>query len=645
MNSLSYSLPKDSILFDSQDEQFKTPFGATPCGENITFNIFTQKNINCLNISLIIKNGKELELKMLPEGEKKIGDHDYIVWSLNFTTPSLAKTIFYHFKIVIGNDNTVFYYGNNSLALGGIGDIYENFPIDYQITLYYKNNPTPNWFKESIAYQIFPDRFKNGNKDGKVNEPKANSFLYGRWSDIPMYIKNSKNEIARWDFFGGNLKGITEKINYLKGLNVGTLYLNPIFEATSNHRYDTNNYHNIDPVLGTYKDFKDMVKECKKRGIYTILDGVFNHTGKDSIYFKEASTTKSSPFYPWYRFQNYPYDYDCWWGIKDLPCVNELEPSFFKYIVEGENSVINHWMKTGIKGWRLDVADELPSFFIESLKYKCKNIDSESIIIGEVWEDVSNKVSYGQRREYFNGKQLDSAMNYPLRTYLLNFYNGSIDSETLCKYMNSLRENYPKENYFASFNLLGSHDVKRIKTSVKDIVKDFNLEPQYLEPATTRVLKSLSLIQFTLPGVPVIYYGDEVGVEGGKDPDNRRTYPWGKEDQNLLNWYKKISFLRSSSKVLKKGEIKFFSPHPDVFAYIRFFPNERDFIGVLTNRNPNKSKIFKINLKEFLGKFSNNIATDIYRWNDPLIVPIDSSTNFPIKIPPLKTLLFSSKSV
>ncbi|MGL4365312.1 MAG: alpha-amylase family glycosyl hydrolase, partial [Cetobacterium sp.] len=304
-----------------------------------------------------------------------------------------------------------------------------------------------------------------------------------------------------------------------------------------------------------------------------------------------------------------------------------------------------HWMKTGIKGWRLDVADELPSFFIESLKYKCKNIDSESIIIGEVWEDASNKVSYGQRREYFNGKQLDSAMNYPLRTYLLNFYNGSIDSETLCKYMNSLRENYPKENYFASFNLLGSHDVKRIKTSVKDIVKDFNLESQYLEPATTRVLKSLSLIQFTLPGVPVIYYGDEVGVEGGKDPDNRRTYPWGKEDQNLLNWYKKISFLRSSSKVLKKGEINFFSPHPDVFAYIRFFPNERDFIGVLTNRNPNKSKIFKINLKEFLGKFSNNIATDIYRWNDPLIVPIDSSTNFPIKIPPLKTLLFSSKSV
>jgi pullulanase len=645
VNSLSYSIPKDAILFDSQDEKFKSPFGAIPCGEGVTFNFFTDKSINCLNVSLFLINGKETEYKMTQIGEEKIGDRDYIVWSLNFTAPKPAKTIFYHFKLFVGNENSIFYYGNNSLALGGIGEIYENYPINYQITLFYKNNPTPNWFKESIAYQIFPDRFKNGNKDGKINNPKNNSFIYGKWSDIPMYIKNSKNEIARWDFYGGNLKGITEKINYLKGLNVGTLYLNPIFEATSNHRYDTNNYHNIDPILGSYKDFKDLVKECKKRGIFTILDGVFNHTGKESLYFKEASKSKASPFYPWYRFQNYPYDYECWWGIKDLPCVNELEPSFFKYIIEGENSVINHWMKTGVKGWRLDVADELPSFFIESLKYKCKTIDSESIVIGEVWEDASNKISYGQRREYFNGKQLDSVMNYPLRTYLLNFYNGSIDSDTLCKYMNSLKENYPRENYFALFNLLGTHDVKRIKTSVKEVIQNYPIDLKYLEPATLRVLKSLSLIQFTLPGVPVIYYGDEVGLEGGKDPDNRRTYPWGNEDQDLLKWYRKISYLRSSSKVLKKGEIKFFSPHPDVFAYIRYLPNERDFIGVITNRNPNRSKIFKINLKEFLGQFSNNIPTDIYRWNDPLIIPIDSSTNFPIKIPPLKTLLFSSKSV
>ena len=325
--------------------------------------------------------------------------------------------------------------------------------------------------------------------------------------------------------------------------------------------------------------------------------------------------------------------------------MNELEPSFFKYIVQGENSVLSHWMKTGIKGWRLDVADELPSFFIESFRYKCKSIDSEAVIIGEVWEDASNKISYGQRREYFNGKQLDSVMNYPLRTYLLNFYNGSIDSETLCKYMNSLKENYPRENYYSLYNLLGSHDVKRIKTSVKEIVKNYSIDPKYYNPATTRMLKSLSLIQFTLPGVPVIYYGDEVGLEGEKDPDNRRTYPWGNEDKDLLKWYRKISLLRDGSKVLKEGEIKFFSPHPDVFAYVRFFPNSKDFIGVISNRNPYKSKIFKLNLKEFLGQFSNNITTDIYRWNDPLIIPTDSSTNFPIKIPPLKTLLFSSKRV
>ena len=272
MNSLSYSLPKDSIIFNSQDEKFKSPFGATPSGEKVAFKILTDTSINCLEVSLILKNDTESQFEFSQTEIEKIGDRDYKVWSLNFITPSVAKTIFYHFKLKIGNDNTIFYYGNNPLALGGIGEIYETSPLDYQITLFYKNNPSPNWFKESIAYQIFPDRFFNGNRDGKINSPKDNSFIYAKWSDTPMYIKNSKNEIARWDFFGGNLKGVTQKVNYLKSLNVGSLYLNPIFEATSNHRYDTNNYHQIDPILGTFKDFKEMIKECKKNGIYTILD-------------------------------------------------------------------------------------------------------------------------------------------------------------------------------------------------------------------------------------------------------------------------------------------------------------------------------------------------------------------------------------
>ncbi|MGL4629532.1 MAG: alpha-amylase family glycosyl hydrolase, partial [Cetobacterium sp.] len=257
MNSLSYSLAKDSIIFNSQDEEFKSPFGATAAGESIRFRILTDSSINCLEIFLILKNGKKSEIALIQNEITKIGDRDYKVWSLNFIAPSIAKTIFYHFKLKIGNENTVFYYGNNSLALGGVGEIYESSPLDFQITLFYKNSPSPNWFKESIVYQIFPDRFYNGNRDNKINSPKDNSFIYAKWSDTPMYIKNKKNEIARWDFFGGNLKGITEKIKYLKTLNVGTLYLNPIFEATSNHRYDTNNYHQIDPILGSFKDFKD----------------------------------------------------------------------------------------------------------------------------------------------------------------------------------------------------------------------------------------------------------------------------------------------------------------------------------------------------------------------------------------------------
>ena len=643
MSNLTYPFPKDAILFDSQNETYKNPFGAVTCDKIITFNFYTDKNLGCSKILLNIKGDVIHSLEMIRDGEKKINNIDYYIWSINFKSPTLPTLLFYHFEFFI--DNTSYFYGNNYLALGGVGEIYTKNPIDYQITLYYSDNESPNWFKYGIAYQIFPDRFFNGNKNFEINSPKENSFIYGSWNDLPMYIKNSDTSIARWDFFGGNLKGIIEKANYLKSLNINTIYLNPIFEATSNHRYDTSNYLNIDPVLGTYEDFKELVKEYRKRDISIILDGVFNHTGKNSLYFKEAIKSKDSPFFSWYNFRNYPDEYESWWGFPELPCVNELEPSFFKFIIEDEYSVINHWMSIGVKGWRLDVADELPSYFIERFKYKCKELNPDSVLMGEVWEDASNKISYGQRREYFNGKQLDSVMNYPLRTYLLNFFNGSITGDILCKYMNSLKENYPKENYYSNFNLLSSHDVKRIKTSTKEIVEKFNLKPEKIDCSVNKILKSMSLIQFTLPGIPSIYYGDEVGVEGQTDPDNRRTYPWGKEDIELLSWYHKITALRSTSDVLKKGDIRFFSPHPDIFAYIRFFPNDKDFIGIITNRNPNKSKLFKLNLKEFFTELGKNIVTDIYHWNEPLIISIDSSTNFPIKIPPLETLIFSNKSV
>lgn len=649
IDKLSYNIPENIIFFDSQDTLYKSPFGAVPCGDTINLKIFISEDVKAEKVILhLLEDNKEnpnFPKKNMIEMKKNEN-----FFTISFKAPDYPKLLFYTFEIF---GEKKYFYGNNERALGGPGKIYFENPSYYQITTFYRDNKVSNWFKHSIAYQIFPDRFYNGNKYKNIINPKKNSFIYGNWDDIPMYIKNEKGEICRWDFFGGNLNGIKEKIRYLKGLNINLLYLNPIFEAASNHRYDTGDFFNIDPVLGTKDDFKNLVQRCKDRKINIILDGVFNHTGKDSIYFNRykhypnegAYNSIESLYYQWYDFKSYPDVYRSWWGIDDLPCVNELNPHYFDFIIENKNSVISHWMSYGIKGWRLDVADELPSYFIESLKYRCKEIDPESVLIGEVWEEATTKLSYGQRREYFNGRQLDSVMNYPLRSILIDFFNFSIDSKTLCMHMKNFKEKYPKENYYSLFNSLGSHDLPRIKTVVKNFVETFPIEHKYFNLATERVLKSLSLIQFSLPGIPVIYYGDEVGLEGDKDPDNRRTYPWGKEDQDLLKWYRKISLLRNNSLALKEGEVEFFSPHPDVFAFIRFVPRTNEFVGVITNRSPKNHHIFSINLKDFINQFSNNKATDIYQWNNPLIIPLDSSTNFPIKIPPLKTLLFSSKKV
>ena len=649
MKKISYSPSNNLVLFDSQNLEFKNPFGAVPCNEQITLTIHIHKSVLCKGVNLfLIKDNKNninnSKIKIIPLKRSDLSKN-YEIWSVKFNTPKFPKLLFYYFEI---NGKNKFFYGNNNLNLGGIGDIYFNNPKLFQITTYYKDSFTPRWFKNSIAYQIFPDRFFNDNYNSCIKNPKKNSFIYGHWDDIPLYIRGENQNILRWDFFGGTLNGISKKIPYLKSININLIYLNPIFKATSNHRYDTGDYLTIDPILGSNNDFNHLIKNCKNENINIILDGVFNHTGKDSIYFNRNNTydsigaynSKNSPYYSWYKFKKFPNSYESWWGIHDLPTVNELDPNFLDFIIEGKDSVTNHWLSKGIMGWRLDVADELPSYFIEKLKYKCKELNDESILIGEVWEDASNKLSYNQRREYFSGLQLDSVMNYPLREYLLNFLNFSIDSSTLCMFMKSLQENYPKENYFSLFNLLSSHDVKRIKTAVIDIL------PSPTDKDKLQItLKSLSLIQFTLPGVPVIYYGDEVGLEGDKDPDNRRTYPWGNEDLDLLKWYKKITSFRSDYSLLIQGEVLFFSPHIDIFAYFRYSKDKNNFILVMWNRSNKNILNFSFNLKDFLPIYSKNIASNIYQWNAPLNIPLDFSTDFLIKIPPLETLLFYNKNV
>ncbi len=313
---------------------------------------------------------------------------------------------------------------------------------------------------------------------------------------------------------GRNARGIEEKLPYLASLGVTVLYLNPIFEAASNHRYDTADYTRVDPLLGRKKDFESLCEAARKRGIRIVLDGVFNHTGADSVYFDKFGNYGTAEKYrSWFRFgDQYRHGYECWWDVPDLPNVEENDPSFREFLC-GEDGVVRRWLRRGASGWRLDVADELPDSLIRDIRAAMKEEKEDSLLLGEVWEDASNKVSYGALREYFLGSELDATMHYPFRTAVLDFLLGKIHAQAACDAFWTIQEHYPKENLYAALNLIGSHDRARVLTVLGGDVN---------------ALKMAMFLQFALPGVPSIYYGDEAGMTGGTDPYNRGSFPWGK---------------------------------------------------------------------------------------------------------------------
>ncbi|MBQ1793286.1 MAG: alpha-glucosidase C-terminal domain-containing protein, partial [Peptostreptococcaceae bacterium] len=386
--------------------------------------------------------------------------------------------------------------------------------------------------------------------------------------------------------------GIISKLNYLKSLGISIIYLSPIFEAQSNHKYDTGNYKAIDPMFGDEEIFKELIKEAKEKGMSIILDGVFSHTGDDSIYFNKygnydslgAYQSKESKYSSWYNFKNYPNEYDCWWGVKSMPNVNENEESYMDYIIRDKDSVINKWMNYGVKGWRLDVVDELPNKFLDELRKETLKANNESILIGEVWEDASNKISYNERRKYLLGNQLNGVTGYVFKNIILDFLTYKINSSDVYNKFMTIKENYPKYAFKSNLNLLGTHDTPRILT-------ELNEDKELLNLAVA--------IQMTFEGVPYVYYGDEAGMTGGKDPDNRKTYPWKNEDKELIAFYKKMIKDRNNNEVLSRGDTTFLNlENEDVFAYIRHMENSQENeVLVIVNRSNNENTV-SINLKE-----------------------------------------------
>ncbi|MBE5744227.1 MAG: glycoside hydrolase family 13 protein [Clostridiales bacterium] len=445
----------------------------------------------------------------------------------------------------------------------------------YQLTVYKKNYKTPDWLKGGVIYQIFPDRFNRSKKIKLKAKPNMK-----KWGEMPDFLPDENGKILNNDFYGGNFLGIEEKLPYLKELGVTAIYLNPISKSYSNHRYDTSDYLSFDDLLGTDEQFASLVNTAEKNGIRIIFDGVYNHTGDDSVYFNKYGTydelgayqSKDSKYYSWYTFQKFPNLYTSWWGINVLPTINKNSKEFENFITD---KVIKRYFDFGVFGTRLDVVDELPSTFVKKIRKAIKKHNPDGVLIGEVWEDATNKIAYSRRCEYFLGEELDSVMNYPLKNSLINYLTTGKTAnlkQTVLEQIN----NYPPCALNLLMNILGTHDTERILSvlSGAKIPSDrlsasmFNLTENERELAIER-LKLAFVFLFTIYGVPSIYYGDEIGFEGAKDPFNRSCMIFNGGDKNILNLVKKLSKIRSENKVFKQGETTVKYADNGVFSFIR----------------------------------------------------------------------------
>ena len=574
-------LPADlSAKHDSLDEAYRSPLGAVETGASVRLSIEDPGRF--VSGAVLEVYGDDYE-KSFPMEKTEIG------FTAEFTAPETAQALWYRF---------VLYYpdgGTQWLCPGADGQHSAicSLPQEgFRLTVFQKGFQTPDWMKHGVLYQIFPDRFAKDESDTAVK-----GYAAHKAKDQTVHVHESWDEPVEWkdnlpdggyapvDFYGGTLKGIESKLKELKNLGVTVLYLNPIFESASNHRYDTGCYETVDPILGTNEDFSALCEAAKKLGMRVILDGVFAHTGADSKYFNRdkhypgsgAYNSERSPFRKWYTFDDsLTYGYRCWWNFPELPAVNTDSPEWRKRVVSGKNSFLKQWLQRGAAGWRLDVADELSDDALEEIRRAVKEEDPDAAVLGEVWEDAVTKESYGTRRTYALGGALDSVMNYPLRLALMTFLRNQGDAHDLQAFLLDQRMNYPRPFYYAMMNLTGSHDIERTRTALaidfeaRDTTREYQAEyvvTEEMAAVAAKRQKLIAALQFSLPGLPAIYYGDEVGMQGFCDPFNRA--PYHEDDPGMREWYQALASLRNEHAALQTGAAAFFAPALDVIAVLR----------------------------------------------------------------------------
>lgn len=539
----------------------KKPYGATVINKSteITFPLPCSMGVKRVFIVLrkIFGQGHEKTLRYELPYQRSDNGEDVFVGAFSLSEWGIWN---YRFEGELQDGSLAFFgRGCNGDAIRG------DWLPEWQLTVSKCELKVPDWANKGVIYHIFADRFCKGEK----REFCKAGRLHNDWNERPD-VQEEGADYKADDFFGGNIAGILSKLDYIKSLGASCIYLSPIFKSSSNHRYDTGDYLQIDELFGDEEQFALLVKECEKLGIKIMLDGVFNHTGADSLYFNKfgnystvgAYQSENSPYYDWFYFDDYPSKYHCWWGSTVVPTVNKSAKGF-RDLILGKGGVIEKWSETGVKGWRLDVVDELPVEFTTELCKKIKQADNDCFIVGEVWEDASVKISYDIWRPYLMGEQLHSVMNYPFKDAILSFVLQG-DKDGFVEKVSKILENYPKQTLNALMNLIDSHDTVRALTFLSGVQPpetkkekaEYNLSKQDYERAKRRLMIA-SVLQYTLPGVPCLYYGDEAGVQGFEDPLNRATYPWGREDKELLDHYRKLGELRKKYADILLGEMRF----------------------------------------------------------------------------------------
>ena len=572
-------------IYNSRDPACKTPYGAVPSGTQVTFHLHPRRSAafsrGYLSTRFEFDRRRDVEVSLIWTGTDKGRD--------TFTA-----------TLDVGDYVGLVWY---SFQLEGLNGQFLELE-EYQLTVYDPTDEVPDWFGQGVCYQIFPDRFN------RTFIPDPSGMVGGRdvhwnWDDLPHWQANRRGEVRNRDFFGGSLQGVMEKLDYIASLGVETIYFCPIFEAAENHRYGTADYDRIDPMLGCNEDFTRLCNEAHRRGIRVILDGVFNHTGFVSRYFngdgfypeQGASQSTQSRYYDWFCFKHWPDKYESWWGIYSLPAVDESCPSYRDFIFGGENSVIRRWLRAGADGWRLDVADELPDDFVRGIHTAARREKQDAIVIGEVWEDGSNKVAYGKRRRHLLGHHLDGLMNYPFRSALIDFLLGET-GDGFQERMETLRENYPPFAFYSAMNALGTHDTLRILTYLgvgskksewtKQQRANYHMTEQEYRLGWQR-LRLGAAVLFTFPGAPTIYYGDEAGMTGFEDPFNRCAFPWGRENQDILNHFRALGQLRRDNAPLRCGDLQW---GECARSYISFVRNaEGSSVAVAVNAGADEAEV------------------------------------------------------